>query len=447
MVALTSQEILARLTRLHPKKIDLSLGRMERLLARLDHPELKLPPVVHVGGTNGKGSVGAMLSAMLRAAGYTVDAYVSPHLVHFNERIVLGGENIDERSLANVLEECEVANDGAPITFFEITTAAAFLAFSRSPADILMLEIGLGGRLDATNVMTPLLSAITPVSLDHQQFLGDTIGEIAAEKAGALKPQVTAVIGPQSSAAAAPIVAEALRLGTPLLRAGLDWHVLPTATGLQYQDADGTTDFPPPALVGRHQIDNAGIAITCARQLAKCGFEQLGNPAISRGLESAVWPGRLQQLPWPSLPAGWELWLDGGHNPAAGEVLAQQAGVWSDRPLHLVVGMLNTKDPDGFMAPLARCAASVTAIDIPNEQASLTGPEIIAALGGREDGDVPARTMPDLHSAFAEIAASDRQPGRILVCGSLYLVGKVLGEAEKARSGAATNGVARAAPA
>jgi len=446
MVALTSQEILARLTRLHPKKIDLSLGRMERLLARLDHPELKLPPVVHVGGTNGKGSVGAMLSAMLRAAGYTVDAYVSPHLVHFNERIVLGGENIDERSLANVLEECEVANDGAPITFFEITTAAAFLAFSRSPADILMLEIGLGGRLDATNVMTPLLSAITPVSLDHQQFLGDTIGEIAAEKAGALKPQVTAVIGPQSSAAAAPIVAEALRLGTPLLRAGLDWHVLPTATGLQYQDADGTTDFPPPALVGRHQIDNAGIAITCARQLAKCGFEQLGNPAISRGLESAVWPGRLQQLPWPSLPAGWELWLDGGHNPAAGEVLAQQAGVWSDRPLHLVVGMLNTKDPDGFMAPLARCAASVTAIDIPNEQASLTGPEIIAALGGREDGDVPARTMPDLHSAFAEIAASDRQPGRILVCGSLYLVGKVLGEAEKARSDAATNGVARAAP-
>ena len=446
MVALTSQEILARLTRLHPKKIDLSLGRMERLLARLGHPELKLPPVVHVGGTNGKGSVGAMLSAMLRAAGYTVDAYVSPHLVHFNERIVLGGENIDERSLANVLEECEVANDGAPITFFEITTAAAFLAFSRSPADILMLEIGLGGRLDATNVMTPLLSAITPVSLDHQQFLGDTIGEIAAEKAGALKPQVTAVIGPQSSAAAAPIVAEALRLGTPLLRAGLDWHVLPTATGLQYQDADGTTDFPPPALVGRHQIDNAGIAITCARQLAKCGFEQLGNPAISRGLESAVWPGRLQQLPWPSLPAGWELWLDGGHNPAAGEVLAQQAGVWSDRPLHLVVGMLNTKDPDGFMAPLARCAASVTAIDIPNEQASLTGPEIIAALGRREDGDVPARTMPDLHSAFAEIAASDRQPGRILVCGSLYLVGKVLGEAEKARSDAATNGVARAAP-
>ena len=446
MVALTSQEILARLTRLHPKKIDLSLGRMERLLARLGHPELKLPPVVHVGGTNGKGSVGAMLSAMLRAAGYTVDAYVSPHLVHFNERIVLGGENIDERSLANVLEECEVANDGAPITFFEITTAAAFLAFSRSPADILMLEIGLGGRLDATNVMTPLLSAITPVSLDHQQFLGDTIGEIAAEKAGALKPQVTAVIGPQSSAAAAPIVAEALRLGTPLLRAGLDWHVLPTATGLQYQDADGTTDFPPPALVGRHQIDNAGIAITCARQLAKCGFEQLGNPAISRGLESAVWPGRLQQLPWPSLPAGWELWLDGGHNPAAGEVLAQQAGVWSDRPLHLVVGMLNTKDPDGFMAPLARCAASVTAIDIPNEQASLTGPEIIAALGRREDGDVPARTMPDLHSAFAEIAASDRQPGRILVCGSLYLVGKVLGEAEKARSDAAKNGVARAAP-
>lgn len=447
MVDPTSHEILARLTGLHPKKIDLSLGRMERLLARLDHPELKLPPVVHVGGTNGKGSVGAMLSAMLRAAGYAVDAYVSPHLVHFNERIVLGGDNIDERSLANILEECEAANDGAPITFFEITTAAAFMAFSRSPADILLLEVGLGGRLDATNVMTPVLSAITPVSLDHQQFLGDTVSEIATEKAGILKPGITTVIGPQSSPAEAPIVAEAAQLGAPLLRAGRDWDVLPTATGLQYRDANGTCGFPPPALVGRHQIDNAGIAITCARQLAKLGFEQLRDPAISRGLETAVWPGRLQQLLWPSLPAGWELWLDGGHNPAAGEVLAQQAGVWSDRPLHLVVGMLNTKDPEGFMAPLARCAASVTAIDIPNEQASLTGPEIIAALGGQGDSGVPARTMPDLHSAFAEIAASDQQPGRILVCGSLYLVGKVLGEAEKARSDAATNDVARAAPA
>ena len=421
-----SQEILDRLMGLHPKTIDLSLGRMERLLARLGHPERDLPPVVHVGGTNGKGSVVSMLTAMLQAGGYRTHAYISPHLVHFNERIVLDGKAIEDAALAAILEECEAANDGAPITFFEITTAAAFLAYSRAPADALVLEVGLGGRLDATNVITPVLSAITPVSLDHQQFLGDTIAEIAGEKAGVLKAGVPAVVGTQSDAALQPIVTRAAELDTPLRRAGIEWRVSPRDGGMHFADACGGLDLPAPALVGRHQVDNAGIAVAGARVLGDSVFPALTDEAIARGLEAAVWPGRLQQLSWPGLPAGWELWLDGGHNPAAGQALAVQAAAWEDRPLHLVVGMLNSKDPEGFLAPLARCATSVNALDIPGEAASLSAADIIAALAA---AGLEGRAAPDLDTAFSRIAAPGSKPGRILVCGSLYLVGKVLGRA------------------
>ncbi|MGE5145349.1 MAG: bifunctional folylpolyglutamate synthase/dihydrofolate synthase, partial [Candidatus Eiseniibacteriota bacterium] len=331
--------------------MDLSLARIERLLETLGHPERRLPPVVHVAGTNGKGSTVAFMRAALEAAGFTAHVYTSPHLVRFNERIVVAGETIDDATLADILAACEAANAGAPITFFEITTVAAFVAFAGRHADYALIEVGLGGRLDATNLVPhPTLTAIAPVSLDHQGYLGNTLEEIAGEKAGILKPGVVGAIGPQPAEAAETIARRAEAVGAPLYRCGMDWRVERAGDRLHYLGATGAFDLPLPNLAGAHQVDNAGLALACLELL---GTVRLDGEAVRRGLTEARWPARLQRLVRgpivEALPAATELWLDGGHNPAAGEALAHMAETWRDKPLGLVVGMLDSKDSTTFL--------------------------------------------------------------------------------------------------
>jgi dihydrofolate synthase / folylpolyglutamate synthase len=423
MTSSGSDLILERLKALHPKSIDLSLGRIERLLAALGNPERHLPPVVHIAGTNGKGSTLAMLAAMLRAKGHRVDRYISPHLVRFSERILQDGEPIAEEVLATLLERCEHANDGAPITFFEITTAAAFLAYAAAPADWLLLETGLGGRLDATNVVArPRLVLITSVSMDHESYLGTTLEAIAGEKAGILKPGVTAIIGRQEAPALAAIQRRAAEIGAPLLLHGRDWEAHASGDRLVVEAPTCRLELPRPALPGVHQIDNGGLAVMAALSLAEAGIEEA---EIILGLRTARWPARLQRLTRgpavDALPAGSELWLDGGHNPAAGEALASSMTAQNDpRPLHLIVGMLGTKDLRAFLSPLASIGASLTAVPIPGEPAARPPEEVAAAAA---ELSLAASVQP---SPEAAVAALPRFPGRALICGSLYLAGDVL---------------------
>ena len=427
MTKKTSDRVLERLGRLHPKLIDLSLGRIERLLAALDNPQDRLPPVVHVAGTKGKGSTVAMMRACLEAAGYRAHVYTSPHLVRFHERIRVAGQLIDEEALIALLEECERANGDKPITFFEITTAAAFLAFVRTPADIALLEVGLGGRLDATNVVRrPAVAAITPVSLDHQAFLGDTVAAIAGEKAGILKPGVPAVIAAQSDDAEAVIEERAIALGAPLYRSGLEWHCDASGTGMHYAGERWELDVPLPSLIGAHQIVNAGTAIASLERLG--GFS-LTPDAIADGLHNIDWPARLQHLTRGALVdalPGWEVWLDGGHNPLAGQVLAEVAAGWRDRPLFLIVGMMNTKDAAGFLAPLARYVETLIAVTIPEEKNALPAASITAAA--RSVG-IAAHSAGSIVEAIRHLAG--RPSGRVLICGSLYFAGRVLAANEQ----------------
>jgi dihydrofolate synthase / folylpolyglutamate synthase len=422
----TSDLVLERLARLHPKLIDLSLGRVERLLAALGNPQEKLPPVVHVAGTNGKGSTIATLRACLEAGGYRVHTYISPHLVRFHERIRVAGRLIEEDALIALLEECEHANGGAPITYFEITTAAAFLAFARTPADIVLLETGLGGRLDATNVVRqPAVTAITPISLDHQAFLGDTIAQIAGEKAGILKPRVPTVIGPQPQEAERVIESHAIGLGARLSRWQHEWCCIAARAGMRFEGEHMRLDLPLPSLPGAHQIANAGSAIACLEQLRSL---QLPPQAIADGLRRIEWPARLQRLtrgPLVELMApGWELWLDGGHNPGAGAVLAEFVSGWHDRPLYLLVGMLNTKDAAGFLGPLAPHVKALAAVTIPGEQNPLPAEAIATAASTVR---LIASTAPSVEQALGSFML-DSPCGRVLICGSLHLAGTVLVE-------------------
>jgi dihydrofolate synthase/folylpolyglutamate synthase len=416
-----SDEILARLMSLHPKIIDLTLDRLTRLLDALGNPERAVPPVIHIAGTNGKGSTQAMIRAGLESQGLRVHAYTSPHLARFHERIRLAGELISEPALAALLDECEAANGGANITFFEITTAAAFLAFARTPADFTLLEVGLGGRLDATNVIDqPRLSIITPVSIDHQQYLGETLPEIAGEKAGIIKRGVPVIVGPQDEAGLAVIEARAARLGAPVLAYGQHWHVAEENGRLIYQDERGLLDLPLPNLPGPHQIVNAGAAITALRALG------LDDTACEAAVTRAEWPARMQRLrqgPLAQSAPGVELWLDGGHNPAGGIAVAATLARMPARPTHLICGMLNTKDVTGYLRPLAAQAVSLTAVSIPGEANTLPAAETEAAA--RAAGFARTATAPDVAEALAQIAAADPQ-ARVLICGSLYLAGQVL---------------------
>ncbi len=422
-----SDQVLARMLTLHPKLMDLSLHRVERLLGALGAPQRKLPPVVHVAGTNGKGSTVAYLRAVMEAAGRRCHVYTSPHLVHFHERIRLAGRLIGEDQLVEVLEEAEHVNAGQPITFFEITTAAALLAFSRVPADVVLLETGMGGRLDTTNVIDrPAVTAVTPISFDHMDHLGNTLGAIAVEKAGIFRPGVPAVIAPQPPEAAAALGAQAEAKDAPLHRAGHEWHAEATAGGMRFEGRRLRLDLPQPALYGAHQIVNAGTAIACLEMLDALPVDATH---IREGLLNVEWPARLQRLVRGTLvdlvPPGWELWLDGGHNAGCGEVLAEVARGWRDRPLHLIYGMLNTKEPKGFLAPLAPLVTSLKAVAIPGAQASLPAEQ--SAANARACG-IRAEPMPDLASALGAIVAAETKPGRVLICGSLYLAGIVLGE-------------------
>ncbi|MDO5647054.1 folylpolyglutamate synthase/dihydrofolate synthase family protein [Paracoccus sp. (in: a-proteobacteria)] len=416
-----SDDILNRLMTLHPKVIDLSLDRMHRLLTALGNPEQRIPPAIHIAGTNGKGSTQAMIRAGLEQGGARVHAYTSPHLARFHERIRLAGELIAEPELAAILAEIETVNAGDPITFFEITTAAAFLAFSRTPADYTLLEVGLGGRLDATNVIThPRLTVITPVSIDHTQYLGDTLPLIAAEKAGILKPRTPVIIAPQQDDALRVIEDRASGLTAPIFAYGQQWTIARDRDGMVYQDDQGLWDLPLPNLIGAHQIQNAGTALAALRQLG--ATEDMARAAVTR----AEWPARMQRLrrgPLVDLAgAGAELWLDGGHNPAGGQAVAATLAAMPLRPTHLVCGMLNTKDIAGYLEPLAAQAASLTAIDIPGEPNTLPATET-AAVAARVG--IPTDTATDAAAAIAAIVARD-PAARILICGSLYLAGRVL---------------------
>lgn len=416
----TSDVILTRLMSLHPKIIDLTLDRMYRLLETLGHPERNIPAVIHIAGTNGKGSTQAMIRAGLEAMGKTVHAYTSPHLARFHERIRLAGEIIPESTLAALLDECEAANDGMPITFFEITTCAALLAFARTKADYTLLEVGLGGRLDATNVIDrPALTIITPVSIDHQQYLGDTLEEIAGEKAGILKRGVPCVVGPQQDAGLAVIESRAARLGAPLLASGQHWHATEERGRLIFQDESGLLDLPLPNLPGPHQIQNAGAALAALRALGA------DTAACEAAVSRAEWPARMQRLrhgPLTDAAPQAEIWLDGGHNPAGGLAVAATLARMPVRPTHLIVGMLNTKDIAGYLTPLARHATGLVAVSIPGEPNTLPAETTKAAALA---AGFAATTAPDVLTAVQTITAADPL-ARILICGSLYLAGQVL---------------------
>jgi dihydrofolate synthase/folylpolyglutamate synthase len=435
----TSAQLLAEMKLLHPLLIDLSLGRVERLLAKLGDPHKRLPPVVHIAGTNGKGSVTAYLKAMLEAAGARVHVYTSPHLVRFHERIELAGAGgkaraIAEEELIDVLTRTQSINGKDDITQFEITTAAAFLAFAEHEADVLLLEVGLGGRLDATNVVErPVLTVITPVSLDHSEKLGATLAKIAYEKAGILRAGVPVVVSQQEPEAEDVIRAEAVGLGAPLVVWGEHFDAYEQRGRLVVQSQAELLDLPLPVLIGRHQIVNAGTAVAAALELrSRLPAVALDEWAIEEGLTSARWPARMQRLdngPLPSLlKPGSELWLDGGHNPAAGRALAQTLADLEERapkPVHLIVGMMGLKDSRGFLSAFRGLARHVVTVPIPGAHEAPHAPEALAETA-RSVG-LAAEWAGGIEAALKRTDQFEPGPKRILICGSLYLAGHVLG--------------------
>ena len=441
LIQARTETILKRLMGLHPRRIDLTLSRMRRLMAALGHPERALPPVIHVAGTNGKGSTIAFLRAMLEAAGRRVHVYTSPHLRRFSERILLAGDKgaqpIAETWLAELLEECEAANAGAPITFFEITTAAAFLAFSRRPADVLLLEVGLGGRLDATNVAENVaVSVITPVALDHQEYLGDNLRQIAGEKAGIIRPGVPVVVGPQDEDAWHAIAERAEALGAPLFAANRDWQAFEQHGRLVWEDERALYDLPMPALTGRFQIDNAGVAIAALRLL---GDAAITEEVIARGLTGARWPGRLHPVRSGALrllvnPDD-EVWIDGGHNAHAARALASALADLEDvspMPLVLVLGMPKNRDPAAYLRHFTGLATQVIGVPLPEPSAEMGAghpPEELAAAACR--AGLAARAAPTLEEALRQAARlRPDSPVRIVIAGSLYLAGDALAKNE-----------------
>jgi dihydrofolate synthase/folylpolyglutamate synthase len=423
--------IVARLAALHPKRIDLSLDRIERLLGALGHPERNLPPVIHVAGTNGKGSTIAFMRAILEAAGKRVHVYSSPHLVRFNERYRLGGALVSDEELGTTLEECERVNGGEPITVFEITTAVGMMLFARYPADVLLLEVGLGGRLDATNVIDrPLATVITHIAIDHTDFLGDSLEKIATEKAGILKRQTPAIIAAQARDALAVIERQAARLDAPLKIAGEDWTATEERGRLVYQDEAGLLDLPAPKLYGRHQFENAGLAIAALRSVKRL---KIAPAAYEAGMIKADWPARLQRLAAGRLveltPPGSELWLDGGHNPDGGRAIAAALADLEERvsrPLVLIVGMLASKDSAGFLSNFIGLARRLIAVPVPGAEKGLTAEAVADAA--RAIG-LPATSRDNLDEALDAARKLDLEPPpRILITGSLYLAGEVLRE-------------------
>ncbi len=430
--ALKSDAILERLSTLHPNKIELGLERISRLLGALGHPERQLPPVVHVAGTNGKGSVCAFARAILEAQGLKAHVYTSPHLVWFHERIRLAGKLISEEELQYTLEECERYNEGKLITYFEITTAAALLAFSRHKADALILEVGLGGKFDATNVIArPQVTVITPVGFDHIEFFGSSLADIAAEKAGIIKAQVAVVVGPQEDVPRDVILRRADALSAPVSAFGQDFFAHQEHGRMVFQDEDGLLDLPLPRLVGRHQSENAAIAIEALR---RAGISAITERAIEEGLRSVDWPARLQRLSRGPLvdvaPKGAEIWLDGGHNAHCAAAVSRAVADLEERaekPLYLICGMLQTKDAVGFLSAFRGLARHVVTVSVPGEASYGAGALYdLARVAGLD-----AAPAEDLEDAMMQLSAWARArphepPPRVLICGSLYLAGLVL---------------------
>jgi dihydrofolate synthase / folylpolyglutamate synthase len=426
-------ELIARLSALHPNRIELGLDRMHRLLARLDHPELKLPPVIHVAGTNGKGSTVAYLRAMLEAAGLRVHVYTSPYLVRINESFRLGrvggGVLVCDEELEEALALCERTNAGEPLTFFEGKTAAAFWLFAKHPADVLLLEVGLGGRLDSTNVVeAPLASVIAPISMDHMDFLGDSLAAIAGEKAAIIKRGVPVISAEQPPEAMAVIEQQAKRMRAPLFAAGEGWHVNIERGRLVYQDDRGLMDLAAPRLFGRHQFDNAGLAVATLRAI---GTFKIPNAVYEAGIINAEWPARMQRISSGSLldwaPPGCEIWIDGGHNVEGGRVVAAALGDLEERvsrPLVIIAGMMANKDARGFLANFAGLTRHIMAVAIPDQSAAMP-PERLAdaarALSMRVE--IATGIEPALHTLAC---LAYEVPPRILITGSLYLAGHVL---------------------
>jgi len=426
-------EVIARLSALHPNRIDLSLDRMHRLLEQLDHPERKVPPVIHVAGTNGKGSTVAYLRAMLEAAGLRVHAYTSPYLVRINESFRLGrpggGVLVNDDELLAAFDDCERINAGAPLTFFEAKTAVAFGLFARHPADVLLLEVGLGGRLDSTNVIeAPLASVITSISMDHTEFLGDSLQAIAGEKAAIIKRGVPVISADQPREVMAVIEQQARRMRAPLFAAGESWHVSVECGRLVYQDERGLMDLAAPKLFGRHQFDNAGLAIATLRAIASL---KIRSAAFEAGIVSAEWLARMQRISSGQLiglgPPGCEIWLDGGHNAEGGRVVAAALGDLEERvsrPLVVIAGMMANKDAAAFLANFAGLTRHIMAVAIP-DQPNAMPPERLAdaarALGMRVEISV------GVEAALRTLAGLAYEiPPRILITGSLYLAGHVL---------------------
>lgn len=427
-----SARVLRRLEKLYPEEISLELDRVERLLEALGRPQDALPPVVHVAGTNGKGSVIAFLKAIIEALGEHAHIFTSPHLVHFHERISLAGtsgtHHISEPALTELLLRVEKANGDEPITFFEITTAAAFLAYAENPADYVLLETGLGGRLDATNVVAkPALTIIMPISLDHDQHLGGTLREIAGEKAGILKTGVPCIVARQEHEALEAIEKKAAKIGAPLIAQGREWDAFEQHGRLVFQTGEALVDLPLPRLLGRHQIDNAGAAIAAAHALIG---PRANEEALAGGVLNASWPARLQRLNGGALDAcigeGTELLLDGGHNPAAGEALAHAMAELEEmvpRPLHLICGMMGNKDAGGFLKPFSGLAEWVVTVPIAGRD---TGYDPEQLAGAARQQGLNATSAEDLIGALALSRDFAGEPVRVLICGSLYLAGEVL---------------------
>jgi dihydrofolate synthase/folylpolyglutamate synthase len=427
--------LLDRLTMRVPTGWDLGLERTVALLEKLGNPHKKLPPVIHVAGTNGKGSVTATSRAILEAAGHSVHVFTSPHLVHFNERVRIGrkggGVLVDDEDYARAILEAERAVGDGRITFFELSTVAAFMLYAEMPADFAVIEVGLGGRLDSTNVIPPpLASVITTISIDHEHFLGNTLTEIAGEKAGIIKRGSVTVASPQHDDVVAVLEKKAAREGVRLHLGGQDWTAGPEDGRLVFRDEAGLLDLPPPKLLGRHQFTNAGTAIAALRAAGIAPDEA----TIEKGLMSVDWPARMQRLPEGPLtahaPEGAEVWLDGGHNPGAGAVVAEYLGELhrkSPRPLYLVAGMLETKDPVGFFRPFAGLAERVITVPIEGGHKART-PESLA--GSAREAGLVAEPAPDFAAALDRVKAETRakggEPPRILMCGSLYLAGEIL---------------------
>jgi dihydrofolate synthase/folylpolyglutamate synthase len=418
-------DLIHRLNQHHPKVIDLTLGRINRLLELMGNPQNSLPPVIHIAGTNGKGSTLAFMRAIAEAAGLKVHVYTSPHLVKFNERIRINGEIITDQWLLELMNEVESINGDAPITFFEITTAIALMAFSRSPGDLVLLETGLGGRLDATNVIArPTVTALTPISHDHADFLGNDIEKIAREKAGIIKQGIACVTAKQQPLALGVIRKIAENMGAPISIQDKDWWVAIKGKKLSIMSPEGEINPPLPNLIGPHQIQNAGLAIVT---LAGLGDKRINRQAVATGIKSADWRARMQRLTQGplcgQLPMGWELWLDGGHNPAAGEAIAATLRNLSDDPIHLIVGLINTKSPAEFLAPLRPHSKSLTSIKIPGSDSSFTADEIL--ISANKIG-FQAKKTESIERAIKDIVSSERSPSKILICGSLYLAGNIL---------------------